>query len=96
MLISNSIGEMCGGTGRVCLRNMYLCVDESFFQGVDIKVGVNSGPIRSGFVGKTIYGGSFKLFGDVMNVASRMCSNSKRCCVTASQATGLFFEKKNY
>ena len=52
---------------------------------MEIRIGVNSGPATAGIVGALIP--TFDLYGDTVNVASRMCTTAPANAVQVSETT---------
>lgn len=63
-------------------------------ENLKIKIGFHTGPIVAGIVG--LHNIQFCLFGDTVNTASRMCSNSHGGKVLVSQVSGRFLERSKY
>ncbi|KAA0174431.1 hypothetical protein FNF27_04029 [Cafeteria roenbergensis] len=52
---------------------------------VSIKMGINTGPVAAGVIGRRTF--NYHIFGDTVNVASRMCSTAESMTVHLSRAS---------
>jgi class 3 adenylate cyclase len=54
-------------------------------QRVTVKIGINTGPVAAGVIGRRTF--NYHIFGDTVNVASRMCSTARSMSIHMSAAS---------
>jgi adenylate cyclase len=74
------------------MKRKYKELEESGSQGWELRVGIHTGPIVAGVVGKKKY--AYDIWGDTVNIASRMESNGEPGKVNVSSATHALIKDK--
>jgi adenylate cyclase len=74
------------------MKKKYKELEESGSQGWELRVGIHTGPIVAGVVGKRKY--AYDIWGDTVNIASRMESNGEPGKVNVSSATYALIKDK--